>query len=532
MLRYAFRLHRWGMIGFGATFAVTTLAQASAFASLATDRGAFARSMTALARTYFYILPDPHRLDTLAGYVLWRAWGTLPLIATIWAVSAAAGAVRGDEEKRVVDAWLAAGVSRWRLVAFRLAGFGLAALAAAAAAGTATMLGAASTEPIPADRVAGQALALWLFLLAVFAIAFLAAQLPATVRGAQGAAAGVLLVLYMANVAGRADQRWDGLAWISPFHWYDATDVLAPGGRLDLAGVGLTVLVAAGAAGLAVLGFARRDLRGPLFARRPRARRPSSGTASPLLRLPVARLLYRQRWILLIWVLGVAGGAAFLVGTSKGAVDAMIALPGLRQLLAPGGGDPYRGYIAIFWFTVAQLILAGLAIHLVAAWAADDNEGVLTAELSRPRRRWGVVVERAITAAVELAVAAVAGSAGAYLTAQALGTTLDAAGVVRATLLLVPFGLTFAAAGAIASVWWPRGSVGVLGLVAFASYLLDLLAPLLRWPAWVANLSVFKLYGTPALSAVDSAGLVAMLVIVLAGFGLGAALMERRELAR
>jgi ABC-2 type transport system permease protein len=532
MLRYAFRLHRWGMIGFGAAFAATALAQAAAFASLATDRAAFVRGMTALARQYFYILPDPHRIDTLAGYVLWRAWGTLPLLSAVWAVAAAVGAVRGDEEKRLVDAWLAAGVSRRRLVATRLAGFGLAALAAAAAAAVGTLLGAARSEPVPLDRAAGQMLALWLFMVAAFAIAFLVAQVPATVRAAQGAAAGVLLVLYMANVAGRADHRWDGLAWVSPFRWYDATNVLAPGGRLDPAAVGLTVLALLGAGVLAALAFGRRDVRGPLLALPGRARKAVEGRPSPLLRVPVARLLYRQRWLLLTWVVAAAGLAAFLVGTSRGAVDAMIALPGLRELLVPHGGDPYRSYIAIFWFSIAQLMLAGLAIHLVSAWAADDNEGVLAAELSRPRRRWAVVVERALAAAVELAIAAVAGSAGATLTARALGTTLDTGGVVQATLLLVPFGLTFAGAGAVASVWWPRASVGVLGLVAFASYMLDILAPLLKWPAWVADLSVFKLYGTPAASGVDATGLLAMLAIVLAGFALGAGLMERRELAR
>jgi ABC-2 type transport system permease protein len=488
--------------------------------------------MTAIAHQFFYILPDPHRLDTLAGYVLWRGWGTLPLMGAVWAVTAAAGAVRGDEERRLVDAWLAAGVSRGRLVAARLAGFGLAALVAAAAAGVGTLLGAARSEPVPLDRVAGQVLALWLFTLAAFAVAYLAAQVPATVRAAQGGAAGVLLVLYMADVAGRADPRWDGLAWISPFHWYDATDVLAPGGRLDSAGIALSVLVVAGGGVLAALAFARRDVRGPLLALRRRARQAREGTASPLLRVPVARLLYRQRWILLTWALAAAGFAAFMVGTSRGAVDAMVALPGLRELLAPRGGDPYLSYIAIFWFSIAQLVLAGLAIHLVSAWAADDHDGVLAAELSRPRRRWAVVAERAVTAAIQLAVAAAAGSAGATLSARALGTALDTGAVVQATLLLVPFGLTFAAAGAVAGVWWPRAAVGTLGLVAFASYMLQILAPILKWPAWVADLSVFRLYGTPAVSGVDSAGLLAMLAIVVAGFALGGALMERRELAR
>jgi hypothetical protein len=200
------------MLGFGATLALSAFAQASAFASLAGDRATFVRSMTALAHQYFYILPNPYRIDTVAGFALWRAWGTFPLLATVWAVSAAAGAVRGDEEKRLVDAWLAAGVSRPRLVASRLAAFALAALLAAAAAAAGTEAGAARTDLVPLDRLAGQVLALWIFALAAFAIAFLVAQIPATVRAAQGAAAGVLLVLYMANVAARADHRFDGLA--------------------------------------------------------------------------------------------------------------------------------------------------------------------------------------------------------------------------------------------------------------------------------------------------------------------------------
>src|SRR5215467_2469231 len=135
MLRYAFRLHRWGLVDFAAVMVLSPYFQTGAFAqsagTTAAQRAAFAHEMGALAVQLSYLLPAPYRVDTLAGYVQWRAWGTFSVVVSVWAVAAAAGAVRGDEEKQLVDSWLAARVSRRRLVASRLASFGAAALVAA-----------------------------------------------------------------------------------------------------------------------------------------------------------------------------------------------------------------------------------------------------------------------------------------------------------------------------------------------------------------------------------------------------------------
>jgi len=520
------------MLGFGLTAALSAYAQGSAFQTLAgrtpAERASFVKGVTSLAKQLSYLLPAPTHVETLAGYVLWRAWGSLPIIVTVWAVAAACGAVRGDEEKLLVDAWLASGTSRVRLVLTRFAAFGLAAAVMAAGAGLGTLAGAARVETIPVQRLAGQSLALWLFTLAAFGVAYLVAQLPGSIRGAQGAAAGVLVVAYLVNALGRSVDAMAGPAWISPFHWYEVTDVLAPGGHLDVAGVLLSVVLVLAAGSLSVLAFRRRDLRRGLWARTamPRVR---DVPPSPLLRRPVARELYRQRWMVAIWALAVVVFAVFMVAIGRGTVDSMMSIAGLRSFLTRGGTDPYRAWVGLFWFSIAQLLLAGLAVHMVSAWAADDGEGVLTAELSRPRRRWGIVLERAAAALVAMAAVAACGTLAAWVTSLAAGISLDGAGVVRATWLLVPFGLSFAAIGAVASVWWPRASVGALGIIVLLSYLLSELGPLLGWPDWVVNLSAFQLYGTPALSAVSWSGVATMLVIVVAGFGASAALMERRE---
>ena len=170
MLRYGLRLHRWGTLGFGLVAFLSTTAQGAAYLKLAgstpAERALFVKTMTALALQLSYFLPLPRHLDSLAGYVLWRAWGTLPLVIVFWAIAAGSGAARGDEEKLLVESWLASRLSRARLVAWRFAAFGAAALVMAALAGGGTLVGAAGVETIPIERLAGQVLTLWLLTLA------------------------------------------------------------------------------------------------------------------------------------------------------------------------------------------------------------------------------------------------------------------------------------------------------------------------------------------------------------------------------
>ena len=78
---FAFRLGRWGISGFSAVAFVSSLVQAVGFYAIAgrtpAERAAFARTMSALATQFALILPPPSRLDTVAGYVQWRSFGTL-----------------------------------------------------------------------------------------------------------------------------------------------------------------------------------------------------------------------------------------------------------------------------------------------------------------------------------------------------------------------------------------------------------------------------------------------------------------------
>src|SRR5713226_7193509 len=76
----------------------------------------------------------PTRPDTVGGYVQWRAFGFFAIVFAIWGLAAASGAVRGDEERGIVQALLASGLSRPRMIAARFAAFASAAIVAALAA--------------------------------------------------------------------------------------------------------------------------------------------------------------------------------------------------------------------------------------------------------------------------------------------------------------------------------------------------------------------------------------------------------------
>src|SRR5207302_10537545 len=92
-----------GAIATAALGTVGAIAQPLAFATLAgntpAERAVFGQQMELLALQLTYLLPLPHGLGTMAGWIEWRALGFLEVVVGFWAVMAASGAGRGDEER-------------------------------------------------------------------------------------------------------------------------------------------------------------------------------------------------------------------------------------------------------------------------------------------------------------------------------------------------------------------------------------------------------------------------------------------------
>jgi ABC-2 type transport system permease protein len=215
---------------------------------------------------------------------------------------------------------------------------------------------------------------------------------------------------------------------------------------------------------------------------------------------------------------------------TKAIVQPLLAIPGLATYFAAILHGPiYQSFLSSLWFGVAQLLIAGFAITQVGRWSAEDTDGRLELILSNPMSRTRVVTERAFVLALGTLIIAAVSGAAVGVESHYQSIDLDGGRLAEASLMLVPVALVFAAIGAVLAARLPRATVGILGIFAFASYLMLQLGPIFKLPGWVQDLSAFKLYGQPLTEGIDRTGLAIMVAIVLVGFWASAILMQRRD---
>jgi ABC-2 type transport system permease protein len=537
MFRVALRQSWIGIVAVSALGAVIGSVQASSFETIAgktpAAQAAFGAQTTALARQIAYLLPIPVRPETLAGYVQWRVFGGIVIVILIWTVISASGSGRGDEERGLVEAWLATGLHRTRLLLWRVGVYVLGALVLGLATGLAAGAGAeAAGSSLPVPGLLGEAFALAALGTCCYAIVLVVAQLVENRRLAAGIGGALLAGLFLLNGLSRTVDYQGPAVWLSPFHYYDRSDAVAPGGSVDWPATATLVLLTAALVGLAAVLFARRDI-GAAALRPPAASRPPhySPSANPLLRVPVVADLYAQRVGLLGWIAGLVVFALFMTSIAGQVGEFIAKTPGMAGYLAAIGGTTgvTRVVIGSVDYSITLALLAVYALTLVARWAADDQEGRLELVLSQPIPRWRVVVERIAALAAGSLLIVLAVSITIALVAPSQHVTLSTGDLLRAGAPLLPFGLLFGTVGATLTARFPRLAVGVLGAYIAASYLLFQFVPLLNWPTWAINLSVFKLYGNPLVRGVDWPALSAVSAVALAGFGAALLLMQRRE---
>ena len=536
-LRLLLRLHRNGLIAMSYLGVFYALVNSAVYPVLggttAATQRAFGAQVSVLAQQIMWLLPAPLHPETATAYLQWRGYGVFAIAFAAWALVAGCGTVRRDEDRGLVEAWLSAGLPRSRVLLTRAVAFAICAAAVVTVTGVAGAIGCAIAGfPVSVGGITGQSLALWALALACYAITLLVAQQASTYRSAAGAAGGLVLLLFLLDSLGRTSSPRPPVTSISVFALYNRNNAVAPAGSFDVASVVILLAITVAMVVLALLAFNRRDLGAGLVRRRATLRAPGRlASTNPLLRTPVLRSMWIHRISLMVWAVSAAALAAFLVslvGATVGLITKSAQLSGLLHGLP---GDVHLVLLGVIWFTFAEAIIAVLSITHVARWANEDGTGFLEMELTGPRSRWGVLGERAAELALTLTVVSFLAAAMIVIVAPQQGIVVPVGGLLTATGLLLPFGLTFAAVGALLAGWRPRLTVAVLATVAVVSYLLFELAPIFRWPSWVADLSVFQLYGTPLSTPVFVGGLVAMLVIIVAGFGAAGFALSRRDVA-
>jgi ABC-2 type transport system permease protein len=534
LLRIALKQQTVGLIAMTAMGVIGGVLNAIAFVEIAgttpAERAAFAQQMTLLGAQLSYMLPTPVAVDTLGGYLQWRHFGTVLLIYGVWSAISASGSGRGDEERGLVEQWIAAGVGRARYIITRVIVFVAVAIVAIAAMLFAILL-VAGAEPLSAGGLVAIGVNLIAAAVCCFGIGLVIAQLVTTLRNAAGIAAGTLLALFLLNGAGRTADIGP-LRWLSAFYHFERSKPLTEGGALDVIGLSTLFVAAVVLITIGIVAFVRRDLGGTALPRRAReGRATGSPSNDPLLRLPVLGQLRQQVDWVLSWLVGFVLISVFLITVAKTIVDTLTssASPLLRAYLERAGLSAYDAFVGVMWLSTATLLLSIYAITQVASWAADDAEGRLATILSAPVSHARVVLERLATLLVAVTLIAVASSVAVYMVAAGQGIGLDRGRVALAGALLVTIPFAFGSIGQLVAASRPRIAVVALSVVAVFSYFVQQFAPLFSWPEWVANLSLYTLYGTPMSGDVNWAGAATLVGIGVVATAASIAALRRHD---
>ncbi len=539
MIRWtAWHLHRRGLLGFGIGGFLVSFAYGGAYLSAAgtttASRAAFGHSIDLVAGQFAFLIPVPVHAETLGGYEQYKWLSGAIVMMMIWAAVSGIAVGRAEEDRGLTEEWLASGVSRSRLLLSRSAAFGLVLLVAcfASTLGISAIAPFVQSDPNVAGELA-KALSMTVGLFCCYAIALVISQIPAERQTATAFAVGALVLLLVVN--GIADTvssaSWIGV--VSPFHWMERTTSAAPGGTFDLGATAGLAVASAVLVGIAVPIFQRRDIGSGLVGWRRRAGAAVRiASRNVMLRRPFTEGLWEQRVGLGVWVVSTLALGAIMVSVAKSVADALFTDPKLAALFQGlTFGSIYEALLGIMWFGIALLLLAGYAVVQVSRWAAQDQEGRVEMLLSTPISRTRVVIERALEFAFASLLIVIAGYIGVASKAPTSGLNLDAGHLFTASALLWPFALAFGGLGVAVVSRWPRIAVPFLATFAAVEYLLGDLAPLFKAPAWVANLSVFHLYGNPVTGSTSWTPALSMTLVFLAGFAAALYLMRRRDVS-
>ena len=534
----AWHLHRRGLIGFGVGGFFGSFFYGAAFqqaaGTTAQSQAAFGRSISLVAKQFAFLIPLPVHPETLGGYEQYKWLAGAIIIMMIWAGLNGVAIGRGDEDRGLSEQWIAGGVSRTRLLLARSAAFGLVLLVACLSSvlGIIAIAPAVHQDPNVMGEIL-KALSMFAGLLAGYAVALLISQLPAERQTATAFGIGALVLLLILNGIADTVQSASWVGVVSPFHWMERTSSAAPGGSFDLgATLGLAVAAVLLIAGAVPL-FLRRDIGNGLLTWRGRAHGAvRSASNNMMLRLPFSEGLWEQRVGLMVWVVSTLLLGALMVSVTKSVSDALLADPAIAAVFQHAASGPvYAAILGLLWFGFALLLLAGYAVVQVSRWSAQDQEGRVEMLLSAPISRTRVVIDRALEFGSASLLIVIAGYLGVAATAPGSGLNLDAGHLFRASALLWPFALAFGGLGVALVSRWPRIAVPFLAAFAVVEYILGDLAPLLKMPDWVANLSVFHLYGSPLTGATSWTPVASMTFVFLLGFGAALVLMRRRDVS-
>lgn len=495
------------------------------------SRAQLAAQMGSLPAVFRGLLGDPINIETLGGFLSWRVGNILPVILGLWSVLALSSTVAGEAGRGSLDLVVATPHARWSIAVQKLAGHATGLVVAMLLAAVLIVIAGRAFAVLPGDEIPvvaalGQVALYGLLMLAAGSIAFVASIVVGRTRGM---AFGLVALFGMYLIASYSTLSAE-IEALRPLSWYAWT-----AGHRPLAGVTdwPAVALLAGVTGVVlfsgVVAFDRRDI--------------GSDDALAWLRLPslpagihgpFVRQLADRTGVAIGWGLGVGVYAALIAASAASLAETLDGIPGLRDYMAVVYPDidfsQPSGILQLAFFAFGSLMMGLAGVGFVASWAGDETgrrlESVLATPLSRVdwfvRSGLGVYGAIAIAVAVlGLIVAIAVASQGGDITAPVIGAlTLGLAAAAFAGIGLAVGGVVRASLAA-----------PIAGLVVIATFLIDTLGAALDLPDVILDLSLYRHLGQPMAGVHDPVGLVVAVVLAVGGLAIGAAGLQRRDLA-
>lgn len=523
---------RLGVLVIGALLGVMTLAGGIAMSSTygtpeaRLELAAMSGDLPPLMRGLY---GNPVNVDTMGGFISWHYGAYFALLAGLWSILALSSTLAGEARRGSLDFAVATPRSKRLIALEKVAGHAAAigiAMASVAIIAWATGVVGASLPGDSISPLAATSFAIGLGIKALMAgsIAFaLAAFLG---RGAAAGIAGALMLGgYVINSYRTVVPAFDSIAGASWYSW--TADHLPLAGQSGWAGVALTALVCVVLLAVGVEAFARRDVGVTISL-------PLRGLPRALLGVhgPLARSFGDLLPTATAWGVGLGVYGVLMAAASRSLLDELNASPAMADIfrnLIPGIDITTAAGFLQLAFADIGFVLIGLATAtFILARSSDETSGRLELQLVTPltRVRWAV----ASGAAVWLAIALVTVLLAAAVALGVSSVGQDPATPAMGTFVLALYGAALAGIG-VAVAGLSRASFATPAVLAITigTFLIDLLAPILRLPDWVAQLALTTHLGQPMVGAWDAAGIAACLVLAIGGLAIGAWGMARRD---
>ena len=495
-------------------------------------RAVLVNQMGSLPAVFRGLLGEPVNIDTLGGWISFRAGNFLPIMLGLWSVLALSGTLAGEAARGSLDLLASTPVSRRAIALQKVAGHVTALAFAVVLLAVIAWLASPAFALLPGDdftlaQALGWATLTGLLMLACGSVAFAVAPLVGRTR----ALAIGLIVLFGGYLIWSYSGLSSFIAALGPLSFFDWTAGHRPlAGVTDWPAVGLLAVVTVGLLAAGVIGFERRDLGATGVLAWLRLPSLPAGTRGPLTRQLADRL-----GVAIAWGVGLGVYGALIAGSSEQFAEALKNIPQIQNylnILYPDLDlEAPSGLLSLAFFSFGTILVGLAGAGFLAGWASDETEDRLDLVLSTPLSRAGWFLRSGLGVMTAIAVTTVLVSGILSLSVAAIGGDIANVGPGSLTLGLAAAG--FAGVGlAVGGLVRASLAAPVTAALVLATFLLDILGAALDLPDVVLELSLFKHLGQPMAGVFDPVGIVAATLLAVGGLLVGAWGLRRRDLDR